>query len=358
MQLKTYEAPTIQDALKKIKLELGSNAVIFSSKSIEPPSGGKGKWIKVTAAIESPSLKDNIHTESKSGKNEKQQQTRRETYLDEKTGGFSFTDMSAHPCYRKLLNSGFDKTVSSFLMGEAATEAEKSGNYCLENILLKKIASKIPISGTINTDNCKKNAVAAFIGPTGVGKTTTLAKIAARSVLSDRIRVKIISFDNFRIAASEQLKIYGQIMSIPVSIVSSEEEVINELERSSEFDLVLLDTAGRNYRENRQIEKLNRLFKMLPCLETHLLLSATTNKDCLDATLDCYREGSIDRIIITKVDESINMGNIFNTVATESIPVSYITTGQRVPEDIIPASSEKLSKLFYYGFDYALEKQL
>lgn len=350
MQLKTYEAPTIQDALKKIKLELGSDAVIFSSKSIEHPSGRKSRWVKVTAAVDSPASKENTHPAGSPDKTEKPAHTETTTDHWAHGSGFSFTDLSAHPCCRNLLRAGFDETVSSFLMGEAAAEAEKSGNYCLENTLLKKIASKIPVCGAIHTRG-GKNVIAAFIGPTGVGKTTTLAKIAARAVLSDNIRVKIISFDNFRIAASEQLKIYGQIMSIPVSIVSSEEEFITEIGGSEKFDLVLIDTAGRNHRESRQVDKLNNLFKLLPRIETHLLLSATTNRDALAATLACYRKGRIDRIVITKADESIHMGGMFNIIAAEKIPVSYITTGQRVPEDIIPASAEQLSKLFYYGFD-------
>ncbi|MEI6126315.1 MAG: flagellar biosynthesis protein FlhF, partial [Pseudomonadota bacterium] len=192
--------------------------------------------------------------------------------------------------------------------------------------------------------------ILAFIGPTGVGKTTTLAKIAAQFSADPHIKVKIVTMDTYRIAAVEQLKIYAKIMGLPVAVVSNKQELARELEAQDDTNLMLIDTAGRNYRDNEQIAELSTWLRSYKTIEAHLLLSATTSEEVLASTIQCFQKARVDRIIITKVDESIRQGHLYNLVVSSKIPVSYVTTGQRVPEDIMPATARNLSGIFLNGF--------
>ncbi len=333
MQLKRYEAQTINEALKKIKTELGKEAVIFSSKTFVQKNRPGRKYVEVMAAVDRDcNVPGDTGFENDPANN-------RASY------------MPIFPKYLKnLLLSGFNRDISWCLIGESNAEFNREGNsLSYENILFRKIADHMPVEGPIIV-NSKKKKVVAMIGPTGVGKTTTLAKIAARYSIMPGIRVKILTMDTYRIAAAEQLRIYGKIMGIPVYVVTCQEELEKELRTGDDVNLTLIDTAGRNYRDNDQIMELNRWLNKYDEIESHLLLSATTSEDVLRSTLLCFNNSRVDRVIITKVDESVTIGHLYNIIVSLKNSVSYITTGQRVPEDIRPATAQILSGLFLNGF--------
>jgi len=186
--------------------------------------------------------------------------------------------------------------------------------------------------------------VVALIGPTGVGKTTTVAKLAANFALLQRKRVALITVDTYRIAAVEQLKTYSQIIGLPVSVAYSHEELPNILELYSDYDLVLIDTAGRSQRHASQIEELKALVETVEC-EAHLVLAASTNElDMLDAARR-FSGARVDRLIFSKLDETSRYGVLLNVSDQTGIPLSFLTTGQKVPEDIEAAEGTKVADL-------------
>jgi len=373
MQLKRYEARTIQEAVKMIKTDLGDDAVIFSSRTIQPKSKSTKKsssqWVEVVAAVDRNGSKrlqkepDNSMINavlSDAYKNkEKSLMIEDNNFVNPykdicknwDSKGSVLLNTAFLPYLKNLFWSGFNQEFAWYLIGEATAEYNKENNYnSMDDILLQKIACHIPIKGPITLDPDKSKAV-ALIGPTGVGKTTTLAKIAAHYSIHKRFKVKIVTMDTYRIAAVEQLKIYGKIMGIPVNVASTIRELEKELEVQDDVNLILIDTAGRNHRDNGQIHELSQWLQKYKEIESHLLISATTSEEILRSIIQYFNKSKADRIIITKVDESIKLGHIYHILVSANIPISYITTGQKVPEDIKPASEKTLSNIFLKGFN-------
>ena len=189
-----------------------------------------------------------------------------------------------------------------------------------------------------------KTKIVALIGPTGVGKTTTIAKLAAHFALVAKKRVALLTVDTYRIAAVEQLKTYAQIIDVPVRVIYNPPEIGPAMQEFAGYDLVLIDTAGRSQKNAMQCRELKAIVDAVPC-ETHLLIAASTRqRDMLDH-VERFQRVRVDRLIFSKLDESVTYGTVFATAALTGVPVSYVTTGQRVPEDIEVADAAKLCGL-------------
>jgi flagellar biosynthesis GTPase FlhF len=190
-----------------------------------------------------------------------------------------------------------------------------------------------------------KQKVVAFIGPTGVGKTTTIAKLAAIHAIKMKKQVALITLDNYRIGSIDQLKIYAKIIGIPIEVASTGKEFKECLNRLKDKDLILIDTAGMSQRNEYQFNELRIFFNKVRSVETHLLLSATTKEADLIDILARFKVFRINKLLFTKLDESTSYGNMLNQLIRSKIPVSYFTNGQQVPEDIEIATLEKLVDL-------------
>jgi flagellar biosynthesis protein FlhF len=187
--------------------------------------------------------------------------------------------------------------------------------------------------------------IVALIGATGVGKTTTIAKIAANFVLDKACSVALITADTYRISAVEQLKTYSDIIGVPLEIVYSPDELRLAIDKHRDKQLILIDTAGRSQHNEFQLEELKCLLAVVPDIEKHLVLSATTKyKDAVDI-LRKFSLCEPDKVLFTKVDETSTVGAIINLVHQYPITLSYITNGQSVPDDIVVADSKELAKL-------------
>jgi flagellar biosynthesis protein FlhF len=190
-----------------------------------------------------------------------------------------------------------------------------------------------------------KTKIVALIGATGVGKTTTIAKIAANFVLDKACSVALITADTYRISAVEQLKTYSDIIGVPLEIVYSPNELKLAIDKHRDKQLILIDTAGRSQHNEFQLEELRCLLSVVPDIEKHLVLSATTKyKDAVDI-LRKFSLCEPDKVLFTKVDETSTVGAIINLVYQYPITLSYITNGQSVPDDIVVADSKELAKL-------------
>ncbi len=214
----------------------------------------------------------------------------------------------------------------------------------LRYTLVEAFAHVVACAGPLRL---KKNSqrVVALVGPTGVGKTTTTAKLAAMYAMNKGASVALITTDNFRVGAVEQLKTYSRIMDLPLDVVSSAEEMQAALAKHADKDLVIIDTAGRSPKDQDKLAELNKIFIADASIEVHLCLSATTKDQELMDIVKRFSMLPISRLLFTKLDETESLGCIVNTHIATGMPLSYFTNGQMVPEDISMASARKLANL-------------
>ncbi|MBA1149512.1 flagellar biosynthesis protein FlhF, partial [Ectothiorhodospiraceae bacterium WFHF3C12] len=202
------------------------------------------------------------------------------------------------------------------------------------------IAKNLPVNAD---DIVDQGGIVAVVGPTGVGKTTTVAKLAARYALRHGHRhVALVSTDNFRIGGQDQLRNFARILGVPVHTAGSREELGQVLEELADKRLVLVDTAGMSQRDMRLNEQLQTLSGAHAGIRTYLLLSATTQLSTLAETVKAFRHIKPAGCIVSKVDEATSLGGVLTVLLRSQLKVAYLGTGQRVPEDLQPARREKL----------------
>jgi flagellar biosynthesis protein FlhF len=183
----------------------------------------------------------------------------------------------------------------------------------------------------------------ALVGPTGVGKTTTIAKLAASYLLHGGASIALVTIDTYRIAAVEQLKVYGEIMNLPVEVVLTPEQLQDALARHHDKELILVDTAGRSPRDVQSIEELSRFLGPGAGIENHLVLAAPTRDRELQETVNRFGKLPLHSLIFTKLDECDQRGSLLNASLHGNLPLSYLTNGQRVPEDLVVAEPSSLA---------------
>lgn len=211
--------------------------------------------------------------------------------------------------------------------------------------LSDQLEKLIPTAGPIVRTKTVGPHVVALIGPTGVGKTTTLAKLAANLKLREKHRVGLITLDTFRIAAVDQLKRYADIIGSPLRVVSSGEELREAVKAMSDCDFLLIDTAGRSPKDTMKLNELRGLLSAVEPDEVHLVLSTTASEDAIELAVSRFSEVRVDKIIFTKFDEAAHVGVVLNVIRKVNKSLSYITTGQDVPDDIEVGRSRRLAQL-------------
>lgn len=207
---------------------------------------------------------------------------------------------------------------------------------------IKKFANKVPVT---KDDIVKNGGVFALVGPTGVGKTTTIAKMAARYALSHGTKgIALITTDNYRVGAQEQLRTFGRILGTPVRIASDVQELKKTLKSLYDKQLILIDTAGMSQRDLRLTEQFAMLNEGSSAIKTMLVVPAATQIQVLDEIVTSFSKAVLEACIITKVDESASIGGVLSTIMHHQLPVAYVSDGQRVPEDLHQARAVDLVK--------------
>lgn len=184
----------------------------------------------------------------------------------------------------------------------------------------------------------------AIVGPTGAGKTTTLAKIAAQLRLRQGRKVALITADAYRMAAIDQLRAYAQILSVPVKVALTPQELTSHLDSLHDRDAVLIDTPGRSHHDAPRLAELRALIQAARPHETHLAIPATLAPAVLARTIERFASLSPNRVVLTKLDEALSLGPLFAAWSSMMPPISYLTTGQEVPDDLTPANAERLAR--------------
>lgn len=256
--------------------------------------------------------------------------------------------------YKKLIDNEVDEKYANQIIGDIEASLKNESN--IDSILAaiyQKIILKLGEPVSIKLGD--KPKVVFFIGPTGVGKTTTIAKLASLFKLEEHARVAFITSDTYRVAAVEQLNTYASILGSPISVVYSADELESALNEYSDYDLIMVDTAGRSHRCEEQMSELNDLLDRMNEIsnrfdvEKFLTLSVTTKyKDLIDIT-ERYRDVKDWSIIFTKLDETCCLGNILNIKMLTDAPLSYTTSGQNVPNDIEVINEQAIAKQLLGG---------
>lgn len=252
--------------------------------------------------------------------------------------------------HERLLDMDVDPDLAEALIQAAKMkwrEAQVAGKTAYE-LVLDLITGMIPVTEGVGLAP-GAHTVVALVGPTGVGKTTTLAKIAALSALLGKKKVAFVTADTYRIAAVEQLRTYAEIIGVPCEVVYTPAEMRQALASHEGCDLVLIDTAGRSPRSSMHMAELKAFLEAARVDEAHLVLSMTTRPRDLLETVERFSPCGVNRLIFSKLDETTRFGAIVGVTSSVKVPISYVTYGQNVPEDIEVADASRLARWILDG---------
>ncbi|MCK5913537.1 MAG: 50S ribosome-binding GTPase, partial [Desulfuromusa sp.] len=246
-----------------------------------------------------------------------------------------------------LLDRGIDSeaaaTIARFAAPQMNERQRQEPDQC-RDFLTATIASLVQTTGPLWSPGDPQKRI-SLIGATGVGKTTTIAKLAAEAITQSGARVALVTIDTYRIAAVEQLKVYGEIMGLPVEVVLSPEQLQEAFRRHQDKDLILIDTAGRSPRDQARIDELNQFLGKGSKVENCLVLAAPTDERLQQKTLESFSPIPLSRLIFTKLDETDRCGTLINVPVRSNLPLAYLTNGQQVPEDLLRAEPKMVAEL-------------
>lgn len=409
MIVKKYTGSSETEAVMKAKEDLGSNAVVLNVKTMKQRGFAKlfkKDFVEITAALEERDFEQNVNSKkptfsqardeavqkqnskidlraddtsavppvsmhkaetiehkldslhdmlrNQMVKEEEAPRDTRETVPDntgrENTANFK----SLKLIYNKLIENEVDEKYANAIINDIESSLKKESN--LDSILAsvyQKIILKLGEPEGI--ENNGRHKVVFFVGPTGVGKTTTIAKLASDVKIRQNSKVAMVTADTYRIAAVEQLNTYANILDVPVSVIYSPSEITEALEDLSDYEMIFIDTAGRSHKNEEQrrelmemIDNVRNSFEDTEVL-VFLVLSVTTKYRDIISICDAYKELSGYRLLFTKIDETNSLGNILNIKLYTQEPLSYMTYGQNVPDDIERADVQKLAKSLLGG---------
>lgn len=371
MNVKKYIADTMPEAMNIIRKELGPEAVILNSKEVNRGRFFglfKKKSIEVIAAIDpQPVIRQEKKTQLDKMKTKPLSLPSKETnnnseILDEikhlkkiieiqsqKSGADLLPDYQLALEY--LLEQEVDSTIAEKIINQVVANFEKNDKKPnIKNIYAEMEAV---IEDELNEFSYKgisgEKKIVQFVGPTGVGKTTTIAKVAAQLMLVEKKKVAFITTDTYRIAAIEQLKTYARILNVPLEVVYNVDDYKRAVEKLSAYDLILVDTAGRNFRDQKYIKELQEMMDDSADIATYLVLSLTAKPKDLIEIYNQFYQIPLTELIFTKVDETTQFGSMLNIVLTKRIGIAYITNGQDVPDNLLKLSPKEISRMIVGG---------
>ncbi len=396
MKVKVFEAHDMGTALRMVKESLGPDALILSTRTVR--KGGLGllgkPTLEVTAAIDSPepgsespaagTLDDGLAPDDPDLTCDRAWRRRKvidplEEEVQELKGHLASLDVealrkeilelkdlmkshafpgpaeqSAGPAAEsplmqmivELTSRGVEPAIAERIVRRAVRQQPLDrSKVSSRGFLPRAIAGSVRCCGPFYGTASSKPRRIALLGPTGVGKTTTVAKLAADYLLNQGRSLALVTIDIYRIAAAEQLKVYGEIMNVPVDIAGSPREFKRIMERHQDKDLVLIDTAGRSPRDRKGIEALHAFIGPGSGIENHLVLSVATRERENHIAVQRFTGAPLKSMILTKLDECDGLGPLLNIHLRHDTPLSYLTDGQRVPEDLLLAETERVGQL-------------
>ncbi|PHS33521.1 MAG: flagellar biosynthesis protein FlhF [Methylophaga sp.] len=371
MKIKRFHAVDVRQALKEVRDVLGADAVILSNNRVD---GG----VEIVAATDYDESKFNRSPQVKSAAqpdiapveiNPSQNvapppvqppqniwsqeptliQMRKEmaglkNMLENQMSDLAWKDMKhANPMQLQLLQRCLKMGINVDVAKQITTNARNTDD--LETAWLRCLAALASQIETQDNDIISTGGIYALVGPTGVGKTTTIAKIAARCALKHGAKnVALITTDCYRIGGQEQLRTYAKILGVPVRVAKTHQELADALNELLDRRFILIDTAGMNQRDMQLTEKFSLLQHQSPMIRNYLTISATTQSSVLDDIINAFSHLNLKGCILTKTDETNSLGGAISALVQHNLPLAYICNGQQVPEDFSLARPNSLVK--------------
>ena len=344
MQVRKYRGTTIRETISKVKNSLGPEAMIISTKRLKDDC--KNNLFEVSAVpsqnstySKNPDLFGEVKSELISIK--------QMVSIMNNSGGM-MERLVMNPVilnlYAKLVRNGVNDSYARIILERAGVLQEPVHESNIGKKTIKEIMRSIEVKDLFDT-NDKNRIIAAFVGTTGVGKTTTIAKLAAQLMLKDRKKVGLVSIDSYRIGAMEQLKTYADILGALYFPVFNRKDLISAIKKTADRDVVLIDTAGQSQYDMNKIEELKKIMTGDLGISSHLLLSVSTSESEMNKIAVNFSALQFQSYVFTKVDEAESCGSVINQIMKFRLPISYITTGQNVPDDIERADKRNILRL-------------
>ena len=365
MQIKRFEAKTMTAALKMVKDEFGPNAVILTARSLRSGRGifsaGPMSAVEVTAAKDSDSVAYTAAgsyapspaperlapqtTRGRRGLFQSLNQSLRSLAARRRPAESAASDAGAAPeladLYQHLLAQDLDRELATDLIDHLKRLPGDDRGFGSER-LRPLLAGIFQDMGLRRADSTPRPRALVLVGPAGVGKTTTAIKLAADLRLRQHRRPALLTLDDVRIGAIEQLRIYAAILGVPLAVATSPEETRRALTDLGDADTLIVDTPGISPGETDRRSALRPILDMLPSREVHLVLSAARREKDLRRVVDAWQGVAIQRLAFTRLDEVDTWGAVLNLMVRTQLPVSWVSTGPRVPEDLVAEPLELL----------------
>lgn len=374
MIVKRYLVKNMNEAMTRIRYELGKDAIIISQRKVRE-SGIKGffspKLIEVTAALENSKSNiskkqeekdtdfsksiDDIKRLISSEKNNIKAKTIEEDKPKAKEKELEAEVKEMKELLSKILKNTNPEEKEDKIL-DLITSLDIDFKYIKEIREVCKDEEEFKdklydyIFKEVSIYNEDINGRVVFVGPTGVGKTTTIAKLAGRLALIEKKKVGLITIDTYRIGAVEQLKTYAEIMNIPFKVVITTKEMQEAIKEMEDLDVILIDTTGRSSKNEMQLSELRAFVQKAEPNHNFLVISSVTKNNDLYNIIENYGKLDFDKVIITKLDETLTYGALYTIIKEAKKPIGYITTGQNVPDDIRVPKKEEITR-FILGED-------
>ncbi|OZI11547.1 flagellar biosynthesis protein FlhF [Bacillaceae bacterium SAS-127] len=370
MKVKKYQASSMQEAMKKIRADLGKQAVILQSKTIY--TGGflglfKKKAIEVVAGVD-PNPRSEVKEKSRTAPMVERKPSavpatnnaevlvkevkELKKILEQYSRNNKITLEGVPDELKPPLETLKEQEVSNALIIELKQALlskwkDSKGHVDQEEALIwakEWLLNKIK---PLQERPLQKKKYINIVGPTGVGKTTTLAKMAANSVLEEGKKVAFISTDTYRIAAINQLKTYADLLKVPMHVVYKAEDFTEAINQLEDYDTIYIDTAGRNYRDEKYVKELKSMISFEEEVESYLVMALTSKENDLKEIIDKFSLISIEKFIFTKMDETKTHGTLLNLMCHFQKGVAFITNGQNVPDDLMEVDAETIVDMMF-----------
>ena len=364
MQIKKFTAKTLKEAIAEMKMDFGEEAIVLSTKVIDSFNNGiDQKLFEITAGLDE---EESIEKHEQSREQAKVQDFQTEMKkLTEKIYGVPNTEkitanVKNRPPSENMSNEDIKEIRKQLLdkdlkLDIVDTVIEKIAQYSpfvdndnREDYLLSTLGSMIPTSD-FELSKQSKPKVISLVGPTGVGKTTCIAKLAVISKILHNLDIGLISIDTYRLGALDQLKIFSEISNIDFLVAYEPNDITKFMKKFKNKDIVFIDTVGRSQNNTKLLTAINDFLKKVKVDETYLVLNSTSDYKVMLDVAKKFKILNYDAFVFSKLDEAFSFGNIVNLVNEINIPIKYLTNGQVIPDDIIAADSEFIANMVYSG---------
>ncbi len=365
MKIKKIQAATVKEAMRQIRREFGDDAVILNTRNIDATQAEQpDARVEVTAGVyqevvpESNGSKQAVQPSSdalpvpeKEGAQMHETILQMQQTIDRLTVDIQYPDAQKLPLpyrewYLYLAQQEIDSYLTKSIIRDVLDElGENTTRESIQEKIEREIEDIFLESPAPLTE--ERQRIITMVGPTGVGKTTTIAKLATQKSLEEGRSVALVTADTYRVAATDQIRMFANLLEVPIEVVYTPDEMAKAISRFDDYDYIFIDTTGRSQNDKANIQQIQEMLESADPDEMHLVMSATTSPATLRAVANRFSLLPVTDLLISKIDEAEAVGSVLSMLQQYSWPVSYFTNGQNVPEDIMVGTAAGYCELLF-----------